>query len=124
MREPKVETGKRTMALMAVSLAVTAGGITLGYLLLHVHPVANKPMNAVFVEAFANDAFKPGGVPPWATGSSITLLASEALLLFVAAQTGFIDGPRVMANMATDSWFPHRFAGSSRTASRCRMACS
>lgn len=28
----------------------------------------------------------------------------------VAAQTGFIDGPRVMANMAIDSWFPHRFA--------------
>src|SRR5207237_650243 len=39
----------------------------------------------------------------------ITLL-SEALLLFVAAQAGFIDGPRVMANMAHDSWFPHRFS--------------
>jgi hypothetical protein len=30
-------------------------------------------------------------------------------LLFVAAQAGFIDGPRVMANLAHDSWFPHRF---------------
>ena len=28
---------------------------------------------------------------------------------FVAAQAGFIDGPRVMANMAHDSWLPHRF---------------
>ena len=28
----------------------------------------------------------------------------------MAAQTGFIDGPRVMSNMAVDSWFPHRFA--------------
>ena len=37
-------------------------------------------------------------------------LAAEAALLFVAAQTGFIDGPRVMANMAVDSWLPHRFA--------------
>ena len=37
-------------------------------------------------------------------------LASEALLLFVAAQAGFIDGPRVMANMSIDSWLPHRFA--------------
>src|SRR6185503_3087678 len=27
MREPKVQTGKRTMVLMAVSLAVTAGGL-------------------------------------------------------------------------------------------------
>ena len=33
-------------------------------------------------------------------------LASEGALLFVAAQTGFIDGPRVMANMAVDSWLP------------------
>jgi hypothetical protein len=35
---------------------------------------------------------------------------SEGALLFVAAQTGFIDGPRVMSNMAVDSWLPHRFA--------------
>jgi hypothetical protein len=39
----------------------------------------------------------------------VTLVAEGALLL-VAAQAGFIDGPRVMANMATDSWLPHRFA--------------
>jgi len=39
----------------------------------------------------------------------VTLL-SEAGLLVIAAQTGFIDGPRVMANMAMDSWFPKRFA--------------
>ena len=37
-------------------------------------------------------------------------LVSEAALLFVAAQAGFIDGPRVMSNMAIDSWLPHRFA--------------
>jgi hypothetical protein len=37
-------------------------------------------------------------------------MASEAVLLLVAAQTGFIDGPRVMANMAQDSWLPRRFA--------------
>ncbi len=37
-------------------------------------------------------------------------LVAEAALLFVAAQAGFIDGPRVMANMAHDSWLPHRFA--------------
>jgi K+ transporter len=48
----------------------------------------------------------------WPLGSALALitLASEGALLFVAAQTGFIDGPRVMANMAIDSWFPHRFA--------------
>jgi hypothetical protein len=37
-------------------------------------------------------------------------LASEAGLLVIAAQAGFVDGPRVMANMAVDSWLPHRFA--------------
>jgi hypothetical protein len=40
----------------------------------------------------------------------VVTLAAEAALLFVAAQTGFIDGPRVMGNMAADSWLPHRFA--------------
>lgn len=35
---------------------------------------------------------------------------SEGALLFVAAQTGFIDGPRVTADMATDGWLPRRFA--------------
>ena len=40
--------------------------------------------------------------------SSITML-SEGALLFVAAQAGFIDGPRVLANMAHDSYVPHWF---------------
>ena len=39
----------------------------------------------------------------------VTLL-SEAVLLFVAAQTGFLDGPRVLSNMALDRWFPTKFA--------------
>ena len=37
MREPRVQTAKRTMVLMATSLAITAGGILLCYLLVHVH---------------------------------------------------------------------------------------
>lgn len=108
MREPKVETGKRTMVLMAVSLALTAGGITLCYLLLHVAPVEGQTMNAVLAQRFAG-AFRPGGIGI-GTGFVTVTLVAEALLLFVAAQAGFIDGPRVMANMATDSWMPHRFA--------------
>src|ERR1041384_4267237 len=32
------------------------------------------------------------------------------MLLVVAAQAGFVDGPRVLSNMAVDSWVPHRFA--------------
>src|SRR5207237_287745 len=40
----------------------------------------------------------------------VATLASEALLLFVAAQAGFIAGPRVMANLAHDSYLPHRLS--------------
>jgi len=36
-------------------------------------------------------------------------LLSESALLFIAAQTGFLDGPRVMSSMAQDSWFPRKF---------------
>ena len=108
MREPKVETARRTMFLMAVSLSLTAGGITLAYLLVHVSPVTGQTMNAVLADRFAG-AFHLGGLPLGRWFVWLTLV-SEALLLFVAAQAGFLDGPRVMANMAVDSWAPHRFA--------------
>lgn len=108
MQEPKVETGKRTMIYMAGSLAITAGGITLGYLLFHVEPVVGKTTNAVMIESFVAGA-KAHGIPLGNWFVVLTLF-TEAALLFVAAQAGFIDGPRVMANMAHDSWLPHRFA--------------
>jgi amino acid transporter len=108
MREPKVETAKRTMLYMSVSLAVTAGGILVAYLLFGVTPAQGKTMNAVLLERFAS-GFSVAGVP-FGHGFVVVTLASEAALLFVAAQAGFLDGPRVMSNMATDSWLPHRFA--------------
>ena len=109
MREPRVQTAKRTMAYMAISLAVTAGGIILCYLLLDVHYVDdNHTMNSLLAAKLAGNV-RIAGLPVGAWFVFVTLL-SEALLLFVAAQAGFIDGPRVMANMAHDSWFPHRFS--------------
>ena len=103
MREPKVQTGKRTMGYMAFSLALVAGGLFLCYLLWNVAPVPGKTLNAVLADlVFSGWAF--GGLLAF-----LTILAEGALLM-VAAQTGFIDGPRVMANMAIDSWFPRRFA--------------
>ena len=108
MREPKIETGKRTMLYMAVSLAVTAGGIMLCYLLFGASPEPGKTTNASLLERFAG-GWHPYGLP-LGQGFIILTLAAEAGLLFVAAQAGFIDGPRVMSNMARDSWLPHRFA--------------
>ena len=103
MREPRVHTGKRTMVYLSTSLALTSGGIFVCYLLLKVRPVEGQTLNAVL----AGNLFGRWSFGHWL--ALITIL-SEGALLFVAAQTGFIDGPRVMANMAIDSWFPHRFA--------------
>jgi amino acid transporter len=108
LREPRVQTGKKTMFLMATSLAFTAGGILFAYLLTHSQPVAGKTMNAVLTE----NLFASWTVGGWGIGRAIVVLTlvSEAALLFLAAQTGFIDGPRVLANMALDSWVPRHFA--------------
>jgi amino acid transporter len=108
MREPRVQTAKRTMGLMATSLAITAGGILLSYLLVHAAPAEGKTMNAVLLER-VTQGWVVGGVR-LGPAFVVTALLSEGALLFVAAQAGFLDGPRVMANMATDSWLPHRFA--------------
>lgn len=103
MREPRVKTAKRTMVYMAVSLAATAAGLLVCYLLWKVQPVEGKTLNAVLVENLV------AGLPGGRVFVIVTLL-SEGLLLVVAAQAGFLDGPRVLANMAVDSWVPRRFA--------------
>ena len=107
MREPKVETARRTMVYIAVSLAITASGLLIAYLLFNVQPQAGKTMNAVLLDSFAGH-WQVGGLHIGPTFVAVALVA-EAALLFVAAQAGFLDGPRVMANMARDHWLPHRF---------------
>jgi len=103
LREPRAQTGKKTMIYMAASLAITAGGILICYLLLKVSPVQGQTLNAVLAGKVF-EGWKIGGV------LALITIFSEGALLLVAAQTGFVDGPRVMANMAVDYWFPHRFA--------------
>jgi Amino acid permease len=106
LAEPRVLTGKWTMFYMAVSLSFIAGGIILLYLLWNVQPVDGETLNAVTFRAILQDAI----------GSSVIespilwlLLALEGGLLFVAANTGYLGGPAVLANMATDSWVPHQY---------------
>lgn len=108
LREPRVKTGKKTMFMMATSLAFTAGGILFAYLLTDSIPMEGKTMNAVLLENLFS-AWTLGGIPVGKLLVVITLI-SEAALLFVAAQAGFLDGPRVLGNMALDSWAPHRFS--------------
>lgn len=105
LREPRVETGKRTMRYMAVSLALTVAGLMVGYLLYRVVPESGKTLNAVLFDRMTS-------AWPHGVGFAFILvtLASEAALLFVAGQTGFLDGPRVLSNMALDRWLPTRFA--------------
>jgi amino acid transporter len=106
LAEPRVETGKLTMLYMALSLSFMAGGILLLYLVRSVAPVEGQTLNAVaFSEVLVTMGFE-------GTENVVALtvvLASEAGLLFVAANTGFLGGPSVLANMAADSWLPHQF---------------
>ncbi len=104
LREPRVRTGRRTMALMAVSLAGMVAGLLVAYLLLRVQPAEGKTLNAVLLAQIT------GGWPAWLGGGfmKITLVSATAIL-FVAAQAGFLDGPRVLASMALDRWMPSRF---------------
>jgi amino acid transporter len=105
LREPRVQTGRRTMLYMGASLAITVVGLLIAYLLYASAPVEGKTLNAVLFDQMT--AHWPGGL---ATTFVLVTLISEAALLIIAAQTGFLDGPRVLANMALDRWFPTRFA--------------
>ncbi len=103
MREPKVKNGKRTMLYLALSLSIAASGLMICYLLAEVNLVEGKTLNAVLADKLYSN---------WSYGWLIAVITigSEGALLFVAAQAGFIDAPRVMANMALDNWLPRRFA--------------
>ncbi|MDD5571686.1 MAG: amino acid permease [Bacteroidales bacterium] len=104
LREPRVKTARKTMVLMATSLSFIVVGLIVAYSLYDVKFQEGKTLNAVLFAQISQD---------WNKNLSysfvLLILISEAALLFVAAQTGFLDGPRIMANMAYDSWFPKRF---------------
>ena len=105
LREPKVDTAKKTMKYMAISLSVTVMGLMLAYILFDVRDSPGKTLNAILFESVTASW---GGF--YGVGFVWITLFSEAVLLFIAAQTGFLDGPRVLANMALDKWLPTRFA--------------
>ena len=105
LREPRVQTAKKTLRYMSVSLATMSAGLLLAYLLYRIQPVPGKTLNAVLLD---------GVVASWnsSLGRAFILLTllSETAILFIAAQAGFLAGPRVLASMAVDRWVPTRFA--------------
>ena len=103
MREPKVQTGKRTMLYLAVSLAITASGLLLCYALFDITPVTGRTLNAILADLTFSGWYMGGAL------AFITILAEGALLI-VGAQSGFAGGPSIMANMAKDGWLPRRFS--------------
>lgn len=104
LRDPKVQTAKRTMRYMAISLSFVVLGLMIAYLLYQVALEPGKTLNATLFEKVTAGWGKSG------YAFVLVTLFSEATLLFVAAQAGFLDGPRVLANMANDRWFPNRFS--------------
>lgn len=106
LNEPRARTGKLTMLYMAMSLAFTAGGIIVLYLLWQSQQVDGQTLNAVTFNAIIATL----NLPDWLSSSTLALvLILELGLLLIAANTGFLGGPAVMAHMAADSWVPRQF---------------
>jgi amino acid transporter len=117
LKEPRVKTAKLTMMALASSLAFMAMGIILLYLLWDVQKIPGETLNATTFLKITND---------WSLfGYNIShvfvtiVMIFSAFLLFVAANTGFIGGPNVLAVMASDRWLPSQFSSlSSRLVTR------
>ncbi|MBI1174608.1 MAG: amino acid permease [Sideroxydans sp.] len=106
LAEPRTHSGKLTMLYMALSMAFTAAGIIVLYLLWQSRHADGLTLNAVTFQAIIGTLHLPG----WMSSGTLGLvMAAEAGLLLVAANTGFLGGPAVMANMAADSWVPRQF---------------
>ncbi len=108
LSEPRVKTAKLTMFLVAISLAFTAAGIICLYLLWGVNKVDGQTLNATTFYILT-ETWKIGDTEFGQFLVPIILLF-EAGLLLVAANAGFLAGPSVVANMASDEWMPKSFS--------------
>ena len=108
LKEPRVRTGRWTMVYMALSLSFMAGGLIILYVLWDVRAVEGQTLNAVVFDTILGTIF--GVDSALAHGILTLVLVFAAGILFVAANTGFLGGPAVLANMAVDRWVPHQFS--------------
>lgn len=108
LAEPRVKTAKLTMFIVAVSLAFMAAGIIMLYILWDVMKISGQTLNATVFYAITEN-WRIGDFELGAVVVPI-VLALEAGLLLVAANSGFLAGPSVVANMAADDWMPKSFS--------------
>jgi hypothetical protein len=107
--EPRVPTGQRATVAVATTLSLLVIGLMLAFLVTGVRePAADASLNATLWRS-AVSGWQPGGLPLGSIVVAVTLL-SEAALLWVAAQIGFVGGPQTLAAMAADQWLPKRLA--------------
>jgi amino acid transporter len=103
LAEPRVSTGKWTMFYMAASLSLMAGGILFMYLLWNVQPQGHLTYNAILFKSILHATGLPYHF------ALIVLMLFEVGILMLGANTGFLGGPAVLANMAADQWVPSQF---------------
>ncbi|MSP33392.1 MAG: APC family permease [Rickettsiales bacterium] len=108
LSEPRIKTAKLTMLMLAISLAFMAAGIILLYLLWGVSKTEGQTLNAS-VFYIITETWSLGGVELGPIIVPILLLLETGLLL-VAANSGLLAGPQVIANMASDEWMPKSFS--------------
>lgn len=108
LKPPRAKTGARAMALIAVSLAIVAGGIMLLYTVWLPELEPGRTLNAVVFEDTLAQLF-PNAEMARTIGLGVAMVFAASLLL-VAANSGFLGGPAVLAWMALDKWAPHGFA--------------
>jgi amino acid transporter len=108
LKEPRVRTGRWTMTYMALSLSFMAGGLIVLYLLWHVQDVPGETLNAVVFREILGTIW--GADTRTTHIALLVVLVFAAGILFVAANTGFLGGPAVLANMALDRWVPYQFS--------------
>jgi hypothetical protein len=96
------------MVYMAASLSCIAGGILFVYLLARVAPQTGRTLNAILFQSLTA-RWRISGLRLGTPVVTFTLI-TEGALLFVAAQTGFVGKPQVLASMALDRWVPRRFS--------------
>jgi len=62
LREPRVQTGRRTMTYMAISLSFMAGALILCYLLANVHKTEGATLNASLYQRLSGEMLGPGSL--------------------------------------------------------------